>query len=559
MEGLAINDDVREIVLAATGLIPGGGVLTTFITVIWKPEKEDVWTTIQGRVEEVVSNKIIDNNCKTVKEELRGLKGTLEALDEKPTEDKWSALFTDLKGRTYKVLATDHDKDHQLFMLPQAALFGVIFTKVWKLGKSKSWSTSSDKSDTKAVRQFYEDLKKSASDRYQGKIEELKGNSNKSKAWEDIAKIHNMLVLDVHPLINLIDKLLNDTKEEISNKYEIYSPPIGNINHDLHDLPLPQFRGTIIKELIVKHDNDGVYGWHIRYSDRSENSINSRDIGTEYRLDLAGKYISKIDFYSRSDVHNDFGYETIKKVKIYVVDFANENNSIPPIELGSQDTSNCKHTEVNNKDWCVLWIAGNPEPIRDEVQPFIGAEASFTSGEVYYYYTGLRIGFIPISEYKKLFVPEKRYYIVNKNSFKFLDVAGGSTNSGGRIQQYRHNGTQAQEWLFEDVGNGYFYIVNKKSGKVLNVAGGRTQNGADVIQYDKKDEDGSKWRFQEVDDGYFYILSKLNEEFALEVPNAWTHDEANIQMYKKNLDADCQKWQFMNTEDYRKVIESRYT
>ena len=541
MANFEANDDVREIAISLTALIPvAGGPLSSFITLIWKQAKEDVWTTLQGRVEEVIDNKIVDNDFKTLKEELLGLEERLKILNDDFTKEKWFNLFSELRGKTYRVLATEHDEDYQLLMLPQAALFGAIFTKLWELGKSKSWTTNSDAT---AVIKFYNDLKQSASDRYKRKIEKLKGSSNKSKAWEDIAKIHNLLVFDAHPLINSIDKLLNNKKEEICNKYEIYSPPIGYINHDLHDMPLPQFRGTTIKELVVKHDENGVYGWYIRYSDRSESSINSRDIGTEYRLDLAGKYISQIDFYTRSD-----GYETIKKIKIYVVDFANENNSTHPIELGSQDTSRCKCTPVNYKNRCVSWIAGNPEPICDQVFP-LGSDIY----QNYYYYTGLRIGFIPISEYKKLFVPEKCYYLINKNSSKFLEVAGG--DNGGKVQQNSRNGTQAQEWLLEDVGNDYYYIINKKSGKVLNVAGGRTEDRANVIEYDRKNEDNSKWKLEDAGDGYVYILGKQNNEFAVEVPNAWTHDEANIQMYRKNLAADCQKWQFVDAENFKRVIE----
>lgn len=56
------------------------------------------------------------------------------------------------------------------------------------------------------------------------------------------------------------------------------------------------------------------------------------------------------------------------------------------------------------------------------------------------------------------------------------DVTGASTANGARVQLYSSNNTNAQKYRFESIGNGTFEIVNINSGKMLDVAGGSTAN-----------------------------------------------------------------------------------
>jgi hypothetical protein len=135
----------------------------------------------------------------------------------------------------------------------------------------------------------------------------------------------------------------------------------------------------------------------------------------------------------------------------------------------------------------------------------------------------------------------KYYKLANKNSSKYLDVAGASTADAANIQQWTSNTTQAQQWLLEDAGNGYYYLVNK-SGKALNVAGGTSNDGANVIQYKKGNDDNSKWKLEDAGDGYFYLIAKHSGK-ALDVASAGTADGANVQQYSKNS-TNAQKWKF---------------
>ncbi|WP_445636538.1 hypothetical protein NSTC745_01459 [Nostoc sp. DSM 114161] len=135
----------------------------------------------------------------------------------------------------------------------------------------------------------------------------------------------------------------------------------------------------------------------------------------------------------------------------------------------------------------------------------------------------------------------KYYKLANKNSGKYLDVSGASTENGANVQQWTSNTTQAQQWLLEDAGNGYYYLVNK-SGKALNVAGGGSADGANVIQWSKGNDDNSKWKLEDAGDGYFYLIAKHSGK-ALDVASAGTADGANVQQYSKNF-TNAQKWKF---------------
>ena len=51
------------------------------------------------------------------------------------------------------------------------------------------------------------------------------------------------------------------------------------------------------------------------------------------------------------------------------------------------------------------------------------------------------------------------YYIQNKFSGLYLDVADGSSANGANIRQWSYNGSHAQKFKFVSLGNGYYYIL----------------------------------------------------------------------------------------------------
>ena len=75
------------------------------------------------------------------------------------------------------------------------------------------------------------------------------------------------------------------------------------------------------------------------------------------------------------------------------------------------------------------------------------------------------------------------YTLVNRNSGKCLDVAGGSTADGANVRQWTCNGGANQRWRVEDQGDDTSRLVNVASGKVLDTADCATADGADLRQW----------------------------------------------------------------------------
>ncbi|WP_173152752.1 RICIN domain-containing protein [Phytohabitans suffuscus] len=69
------------------------------------------------------------------------------------------------------------------------------------------------------------------------------------------------------------------------------------------------------------------------------------------------------------------------------------------------------------------------------------------------------------------------------HSGKCLDVVGGSTSDGARIQQWTCNLSTQQIWRTETVDGYRFRLVNAKSGKCLDVQSASTADGAVVQQW----------------------------------------------------------------------------
>jgi hypothetical protein len=120
--------------------------------------------------------------------------------------------------------------------------------------------------------------------------------------------------------------------------------------------------------------------------------------------------------------------------------------------------------------------------------------------------------------------------LVNVNSGRCLDVEESGTASGANVQQWTCNGTIAQDWVFNDVGDGYYRLTNPNSGKCLAVDatdGSGTADGRNVWQYDCDNaSDGQKW-FAEKKAGGYWLKSKLSGK-CLAVPDGAIGPGANV-------------------------------
>ncbi len=92
---------------------------------------------------------------------------------------------------------------------------------------------------------------------------------------------------------------------------------------------------------------------------------------------------------------------------------------------------------------------------------------------------------------------DRIYTIVNDNSQLSLDVYGASDAAGTNVQQYYYwpSETRAQQWVFEDAGDGY-YFIRSALGTYLDVLSGVAADGQNIQMYTGNGTAAQKWRLE---------------------------------------------------------------
>ncbi len=136
------------------------------------------------------------------------------------------------------------------------------------------------------------------------------------------------------------------------------------------------------------------------------------------------------------------------------------------------------------------------------------------------------------------------YYIKNKYSGLYLDVADGSGDNGANIQQWSYNGSGAQKFKFVSTGDGYYYILTGASGytKCVDIDSGSSSDGANVMQWEYWGGEMQKYRVVQQEDGSYAILTKASGcKSGLDVYDWSTSSGGNINQWNY-WGGDCQEW-----------------
>lgn len=130
---------------------------------------------------------------------------------------------------------------------------------------------------------------------------------------------------------------------------------------------------------------------------------------------------------------------------------------------------------------------------------------------------------------------------------KVLDMTGGSTANGARLQIWDSNMTEAQVFRFTyDDETGLYSIVSVKSGKALDATDGKCSNGTAVQQWGSNGTMAQRWAVLR-DSGGLSIRSALDESQALDVANASASNGAKLQLYASNGTA-AQRFSLVSVE-----------
>jgi hypothetical protein len=141
------------------------------------------------------------------------------------------------------------------------------------------------------------------------------------------------------------------------------------------------------------------------------------------------------------------------------------------------------------------------------------------------------------------------YQVVNQASGLALQVAGGSTEDGARVDQSRYTGALHQQWRFLNQGDGYYLVTAAHSDKALDVHALSTHNGARVIQWTTNGGANQIWRAQSNGDGTFRLLNDQSGHALQAANDGKSHDAALVQWEWEAR--DNQKWRVQSVSPRR--------
>jgi endo-1,4-beta-xylanase len=100
------------------------------------------------------------------------------------------------------------------------------------------------------------------------------------------------------------------------------------------------------------------------------------------------------------------------------------------------------------------------------------------------------------------------YTITGVHSGKCVEVAGGSTADGARLQIATCNGSMRQQFRMEATDGGFYRIRNVGSNKCVDVNGASTADGAAIQQWSCWTGQNQQWAFGDVPSGAVRITAR---------------------------------------------------
>ena len=140
---------------------------------------------------------------------------------------------------------------------------------------------------------------------------------------------------------------------------------------------------------------------------------------------------------------------------------------------------------------------------------------------------------------------------------KVLDVAGASVSSGGNLQIYEENGSEAQQFTLTVLSDGSFLISPLCSSLAFDVAGGSGASGANVQQYAFNNSAAQRWSAQPTADGYYTLIPACASGHCLDIAGASSENGANAQLWESNQ-SSAQKFSFEMTDAGRTLPDGAF-
>lgn len=107
-----------------------------------------------------------------------------------------------------------------------------------------------------------------------------------------------------------------------------------------------------------------------------------------------------------------------------------------------------------------------------------------------------------------------RYVLVNRNSGKVVEVAGGATTTGATIRQNANTGATYQQWNVTPVDSrvggdfSYYTMTAANSGLAMDLNNWSLSNGGGLITWSDTKGGNQQWYLEYASDGWFYIRNR---------------------------------------------------
>ena len=135
------------------------------------------------------------------------------------------------------------------------------------------------------------------------------------------------------------------------------------------------------------------------------------------------------------------------------------------------------------------------------------------------------------------------HVLTNANSSDLMDVAGASTATGAKIDQWPANGGANQQWTLTRVSANVYTLTSVKSGLCLDVPGAAGTDGLQLEQWTCNGGANQEWAADLVGSltGSSYVLVSLSSDLAVGVSGSSTASGAQV-VQQSGTGAANQKW-----------------
>jgi endoglucanase len=134
------------------------------------------------------------------------------------------------------------------------------------------------------------------------------------------------------------------------------------------------------------------------------------------------------------------------------------------------------------------------------------------------------------------------YTITNRHSGDVIDVPGGSTTQGTKLEQWPANGGSNQRWQVTSLGCGLYSVISAASGQSMDISGQSVSQGAAVDQWGYWGGGNQQFLLTPSSAGY-YTITGINSMDVVEVPGFSTAAGALLDQWGGNGGTN-QQWSF---------------